>query len=77
MCGAILPLPQYDFMWWCSVEAQGQLYLYLYFYPLNKRQGGPQSKSILTESCFAVGHIKLSRLLISLSSKSKVAPVLN
>jgi hypothetical protein len=29
MSGAILPLPQYAFMAWCSVKAQGQLYLYL------------------------------------------------
>jgi hypothetical protein len=30
MSGAIPPLPQYAFMAWCSVEAQGQLYLLLY-----------------------------------------------
>jgi hypothetical protein len=30
MCGAISPLPHYAFMAWCSVKAQGQLYLYLY-----------------------------------------------
>jgi hypothetical protein len=29
MNGAIHPLLQYAFMSWCSVEAQGQLYLYL------------------------------------------------
>jgi hypothetical protein len=29
MNGAILSLPQYAFMAWCSVKAQGQLYLYL------------------------------------------------
>jgi hypothetical protein len=29
MRGAIPPLPQYAFMAWCSVKAQGQLYLYL------------------------------------------------
>jgi hypothetical protein len=29
MSGAIRPLPQYAFMAWCSVTAQGQLYLYL------------------------------------------------
>jgi hypothetical protein len=29
MSGAIPPLPQYAFMAWCSVKAQGQLYLYL------------------------------------------------
>jgi hypothetical protein len=29
MIGAIPPLSQYAFMAWCSVKAQGQLYLYL------------------------------------------------
>jgi hypothetical protein len=28
MCGAVPPLPQYAFMAWCLVKAQGQLYLY-------------------------------------------------
>jgi len=32
MNGAILPLPQYAFMAWCSVKAQGQLYLYSNIY---------------------------------------------
>jgi hypothetical protein len=30
MSGAIPSLPQYAFMAWCSVKAQGQLYIYLY-----------------------------------------------
>jgi hypothetical protein len=30
MSEAIPPLPQYAFMAWCSVKAQGQLYLHLY-----------------------------------------------
>jgi hypothetical protein len=30
MSGAIPSLPQYALMAWCSVKAQGQLYLYLY-----------------------------------------------
>jgi hypothetical protein len=30
MSGPIPPLPQYAFMAWCSVKAQGQIYLYLY-----------------------------------------------
>jgi hypothetical protein len=30
MSGAIPPLSQYAFMVWCSVQAQGQLYLYFY-----------------------------------------------
>jgi hypothetical protein len=29
MSGAIPPLPQYAFMAWCLVKAQGKLYLYL------------------------------------------------
>jgi hypothetical protein len=28
MSGAIHPLPQYAFMAWCLVKAQGQLYLF-------------------------------------------------
>jgi len=28
MNGAVYPLPQYAFMAWCSVKAQGQLYLF-------------------------------------------------
>jgi hypothetical protein len=32
MSGAIHPLPQYAFMAWCLVKAQGQLYLYLTLY---------------------------------------------
>jgi hypothetical protein len=35
MSGAILPLPQYLSMAWCSVEAQGQLYLYLISYKIS------------------------------------------
>jgi hypothetical protein len=30
MRGTILPLPQYAFMTWCSVKAQGEIYLYFY-----------------------------------------------
>jgi hypothetical protein len=30
MRGAIPPLSQYAFMVWCSIKAQGQLYLHLY-----------------------------------------------
>jgi hypothetical protein len=31
MSGAIPPVPQCSFMAWCSVKAQGQLYLYFTF----------------------------------------------
>jgi hypothetical protein len=34
MSGAIPPLPQYASIVWCSVKAQGQLYIYLYHYLL-------------------------------------------
>jgi len=30
MSGTIPSFPQYAFMAWCSVKAQGQLYIYLY-----------------------------------------------
>jgi hypothetical protein len=30
MSGAIPPLPQYAFMEWCSLKAQGQLYHYIH-----------------------------------------------
>jgi hypothetical protein len=32
MSGAMPPLPQYASMAWCPVKAQGQLYLYVYFF---------------------------------------------
>jgi len=35
MCGAIPPLLQYAFIVWCSVKAQGQLYVYLLSYSLS------------------------------------------
>jgi len=31
MSGAVIPLPQYDFMAWRLVKSQGQLYLYLLY----------------------------------------------
>jgi hypothetical protein len=33
MSGAIPPLPQYSFMAWCSVTAQGQLYIFTFVVP--------------------------------------------
>jgi hypothetical protein len=40
MSGVIPPLPQYAFMAWCSVKAQGQLYfILLYHKTTEKRQG--------------------------------------
>jgi len=38
MSGAVPPLPQYAFMTWCSVKAQGQLYLYLSFWRMDFSQ---------------------------------------
>jgi hypothetical protein len=34
--GAIPPLSQYAFMAWCSVKAQGQLYLFTFYIDVNK-----------------------------------------
>jgi hypothetical protein len=42
MSGAISPLPQYAFMAWCSVKAQGQLYLYHYSILYNHPQKNPE-----------------------------------
>jgi hypothetical protein len=41
MSGVIPPLPQYAFMAWCSVKAQGQLYLYL-----NGKEHKEESRSL-------------------------------
>jgi hypothetical protein len=38
MSGAVPPLPQYTFMAWCSIKAQGQLYLFLMPLPEGKRK---------------------------------------
>jgi hypothetical protein len=35
MGGAIPQLPQYASIVWCSVKAQGQLYLYLYLHEIS------------------------------------------
>jgi hypothetical protein len=36
MNGVIPPHPQYAFMAWCSVEAQGQLYLFTFYLQVSK-----------------------------------------
>jgi hypothetical protein len=47
MSGVIHPLPQYAFMVWCSVKAQGQFYIYLspetFGYTLAEFQNGPEA----------------------------------
>jgi hypothetical protein len=43
MSGAIHPLPQYAFMAWCLVKAQGQLYLFIYL-GTQKRHENCQSR---------------------------------
>jgi hypothetical protein len=42
MSGAVPPLPHYAFMAWCSVKAQGQLYLTL----LSKRITADRNRDI-------------------------------
>jgi hypothetical protein len=39
MNGAIPPLPQYSFMAWSSIKAQGKFYLHLLFEELSYRSG--------------------------------------
>jgi len=36
MSGAIHPLPQYAFMAWYLVKAQGQLYLFIFYYTVSE-----------------------------------------
>jgi hypothetical protein len=68
MRGAIPPLPQYAFMEWCSVKAQGQLYLYLL--PscvltlklntlLHNKLHKSQSKSLLCSQTIEYGLLKI------------------
>jgi len=45
MSEATPPLPQYALMAWCSVKAQGQIYLYPYPYLFDRRMCGPHSRS--------------------------------
>jgi hypothetical protein len=59
MNGAIPPLPQYVFMAWCSVEAQGQLYLYLYQCQSLINQYIPYNKHIIFD---AAGNVEFSLL---------------
>jgi hypothetical protein len=49
MRGAIPPLSQYAFMAWCSVKAQGQLYLYL-FIPCFKKSSFMHSSKLNNRS---------------------------
>jgi hypothetical protein len=49
MSGVIPPLPQYAFMEWCLVKAQGQLYLYLFTMINNNENGMGRSDLHLSE----------------------------
>jgi len=79
MSGAIPRLPQYTFMAWCSVEAQGQLYLL----PLRNMQNGGRPCYPLFEdsSCsssdaeyegvsksFRTGHLERELQMVQLSA---------
>jgi hypothetical protein len=47
MSAAIPPLPQYSFMVWCLVTAQGQLYLYLTAVILQVEVSGLYRRAVL------------------------------
>jgi hypothetical protein len=58
MGGATPPLPQYAFVAWCSVKAQGQLYLYLYLLDLdvyNTKTG--HLRDLSSQSVLYPGHL--------------------
>jgi hypothetical protein len=50
MRGAIPPLPQYVFMAWCSVEAQGQLLLSQHFLANGESHENSQTSGSLREA---------------------------
>jgi hypothetical protein len=64
MSGAIPPLPQYAFMAWCLVKAQGQTYL---FYLYNFRIVPLLSDVLSCDFCGQRGvkHLKIHRLMLS------------
>jgi hypothetical protein len=51
MSGGIPPFPQYALMAWCSVKAQEQLYLYLYW---------PENENSEVTTDIGVGHFLIS-----------------
>jgi hypothetical protein len=58
MSGAIPTLPQYAFMAWCSVKAQGQLYIYLYLYT-------PLGRCVYLKKCTVISSCFLSSLVLT------------
>jgi hypothetical protein len=78
MHGAIPPLPQYAFMAWCSVKAQGQLYFYRYsatpfqlhrlcsWWIMNWKYGGKQPWTVLRH-CPCVCLERIRKISSSLS----------
>jgi hypothetical protein len=58
MRGSINPLPQYAFLAWCLIKAQGQLYLFT-FYSLLRRE---RKQRILNVTEKIIIYISVSRL---------------
>jgi hypothetical protein len=52
MLGAIPPLPPYAFVAWCSVKAQGQLYLYLTISHFSDTGKPPSERGFLIHESF-------------------------
>jgi len=53
MHGAIPPLPQYAFMEWCAVKAQGQLYLFTLLYLLPNKQSCYKQDNRCKNTCYS------------------------
>jgi hypothetical protein len=66
MSGATPPLPQYALMAWCSVKAQGQLYIYLLPTIIHVYEGSKVNYSVQLASL----------LKAAIFDKDKVVPVL-
>jgi hypothetical protein len=67
MSGAVPPLPQYAFMAWCSVKAQGQLYLLLQKCLEKLRVSLVKLTLFLTEIRMEVSHTRVKHFTILLN----------
>jgi hypothetical protein len=57
MLGAIPLLPQYAYMAWCSVKAQGQLYLYLWGETVAYRRDSTNDKLVFSSYMCCLMHL--------------------
>jgi hypothetical protein len=76
MCGAIPPLPQYAFMAWCSVKAQGQLHLYKFYIACTSVEMCTPVEYRYSFKCVidnvAVPHLPSSSIILETSISAKI-----